>query len=74
MDDGPGISPADRARLLRPFEQLNLQSSGSGLGLALVQTVAQRHGAEVRFEHPPDGRFTVRLIFPAVPSPSKEFS
>ena len=72
MDDGPGISPADRARLLRPFEQLDLQSSGSGLGLALVQTVAQRHGAEVRLEHPPDGRFTVRLTFPASHPPPLE--
>ena len=72
MDDGPGIPPPDRARLLRPFQKLDLQSSGSGLGLALVQTVAQQHGAEVRFEHPPDGRFTVRLIFPAAPSPSQE--
>jgi signal transduction histidine kinase len=72
MDDGPGISLPDRARLLRPFQQLDLQSGGAGLGLALVQTVAQRHGAEVRLEHPPDGRFTVRLIFPAAPLPSQE--
>ena len=72
MDDGPGIPPPDRARLLRPFQQLDLQSSGSGLGLALVQTVAQRHGAEVLLEHPPDGRFTVRLTFPASHTPPLE--
>ena len=65
MDDGPGIPAAALPRLLRPFQQLDLHSSGAGLGLALVQTVAQQHRAQVRFEHPPDGRFTVRLIFPA---------
>ena len=72
VDDGPGIPSSDRARLLRPFQQLDLQSGGAGLGLALVQTVAQRHDALVRLEHPPDGRFTVCLIFPTALSPSQE--
>jgi len=63
-DDGPGIPEADRLRLLRPFEQLDFQAGGAGLGLALVHTIAQQHRAQVRLEHPPDGRFSVRLTFP----------
>jgi signal transduction histidine kinase len=46
-DDGPGIDPADRERLLRPFER-GPASAGSGLGLALVSRVARLHGGELR--------------------------
>lgn len=63
-DDGPGIPLPERARLLRPFQRLSASQAGAGLGLALVQAVTRQHGGEVRFEHPPDGRFTVRLVFP----------
>jgi two-component system sensor histidine kinase TctE len=47
-DTGPGIAPAEREAVFRPFYRaLGTQVDGSGLGLAIVQEVAQRHGAEV---------------------------
>jgi len=69
-DTGPGIAPAEREAVFRPFYRaLGTQVDGSGLGLAIVQEVAQRHGAEVVIsdtrqrdgEPTPGTVFTVRL-------------
>ncbi len=47
-DTGPGIAPAEREAVFRPFYRaLGTQVDGSGLGLAIVLEVAQRHDAEV---------------------------
>ena len=53
-DSGPGIEPAHRARALQRFVRVGSDSAaaaatttGSGLGLAIVQAIAQRHGAGV---------------------------
>lgn len=46
-DDGPGIPPEERERVFEPFHRLHRRSSGSGLGLNLVQEVIQRHGGRV---------------------------
>jgi two-component system sensor histidine kinase TctE len=77
-DTGPGIAPAEREAVFRPFYRaLGTQVDGSGLGLAIVQEVAQRHGAEVTVEDArprsgptaaaPGALFTVR--FPITPRP-----
>ncbi|MEL6914244.1 MAG: ATP-binding protein [Pseudomonadota bacterium] len=46
-DDGQWISPADRDRALKRFEQIG-SSTGSGLGLAIVEAVARAHGGTCR--------------------------
>jgi two-component system sensor histidine kinase RstB len=47
-DDGPGIPPADREKIFDPFVRLNPgDGKGTGLGLALVQRIAIRHGGSV---------------------------
>jgi two-component system, OmpR family, sensor histidine kinase TctE len=77
-DTGPGIAPADREAVFRPFYRvMDTQVDGSGLGLAIVAEVAQRHGAEVtiRDARPrgvpggasPGALFTVRFPLPAPP-------
>ncbi len=45
-DDGPGIAPADRGRVLQRFVRLDTarETPGTGLGLALVAAVARLHG------------------------------
>ena len=47
-DTGTGISRADLARLGQPFEQVENAETrakeGTGLGLALVKSLAQMHG------------------------------
>jgi len=50
-DQGPGIPEPDRARATERFfrGESARNSPGSGLGLALVQAVAQLHGGSLRF-------------------------
>lgn len=49
-DYGPGMDEAALARLSQPFERLQQHQriDGVGLGLALTQTVAQRHGGSLQ--------------------------
>jgi two-component system sensor histidine kinase TctE len=47
-DTGPGIAPAERARVFERFYRiLGSGKAGSGLGLAIVREIAHQHGAEV---------------------------
>ncbi|MBB6182982.1 sensor histidine kinase [Oleiagrimonas soli] len=68
-DDGPGIPDAYHEQVLEPF--LRLESSrhtqGNGLGLALVRSVAELHGAELRLEQARPG-LSVSLRFAFAPA------
>lgn len=51
-DTGPGIPPAERARVLdRFYRVLGSGQTGSGLGLSIVQTIVQRMGATMTLLH-----------------------
>ena len=65
-DRGPGVPPAERERIFEPFYRLpgaSEREGGVGLGLALVRSIAQRHGGDVHCGDAPGGgaQFTVRL-------------
>jgi two-component system sensor histidine kinase TctE len=67
-DDGPGIPPAQRARVFERFVRLAPEggATGSGLGLAIVRDIARLHGARVELGEGAAGkgaRFTIH--FPA---------
>lgn len=48
-DTGPGIAPSERERVFDPFYRtLGSEQIGSGLGLSIVRTIADRIGAQVR--------------------------
>ncbi len=50
-DTGPGIPPADRARVFdRFYRREGTHVAGSGLGLAIVKNIADRHHASILFE------------------------
>jgi two-component system OmpR family sensor kinase len=69
VDDGPGVSLADRPRVFERFyrsrEAVASAESGSGLGLAIVKAIADRHGAIVSLHTGRDERgLEVRVVFP----------
>lgn len=65
-DSGPGVPPAERARVLdRFYRTAGAEGSGSGLGLAIVQTVADLHGARLQLDSAPVlGGLRVQVRFP----------
>lgn len=64
-DDGPGMPPEERERVFEPFHRLRPRSTGTGLGLNLVQQVVERHGGHVSILGAPGGGTIVRVSFPA---------
>ncbi len=62
-DNGPGIPPEDRQRVFDRFYRRG-SGSGAGLGLAIVQTIARRHGAAVALGDADGGGLKVRVTFP----------
>ena len=66
IDSGVGMDEDTRRRCLEPFFTTKGER-GTGLGLAMVYGVTQRHGADVEIDSAPGRGTTVRLSFP-VPS------
>jgi len=57
-DQGPGVPPELRERIFEPFYRLpgaTERDGGVGLGLALVKSIAQRHGGRAFCEGRPEG-------------------
>ncbi len=52
-DDGPGISPADQEKVLRPF--FTTKARGTGLGLAIVDRRLQEAGGSLHIHSPAEG-------------------
>jgi two-component system, OmpR family, sensor histidine kinase TctE len=64
-DDGPGIAPAERSRVLERFYRVpGTSGTGSGLGLAIVREIAASHGASVAIADSPSGGCRVAITFP----------
>ena len=64
-DSGPGIPVAERERVFdRFYRRTGDHRSGSGLGLSIVRTIAERHGAHVSLADSPHGGLLARVVFP----------
>ena len=66
-DEGPGIAPADAARIWDPFWRASGSAEGgTGLGLAIVRELATRHGGSATLEraHSGGARFVVTFDAP----------
>ncbi len=67
-DDGPGIPREKLARVFKPFSQVDNRydsnGGGTGLGLALVQGLAQLHGGSASIESEVDRGTKVTVYFP----------
>ncbi|GGB57419.1 histidine kinase [Tistrella bauzanensis] len=69
-DDGPGIPQDRRDRIFERFWRADRRrGDGAGLGLAIVQRIADAHGAGVSVGDGPAGGACFRLRFPPVDRP-----
>jgi len=68
-NSGPTIPPEQIQRLFQPFQRLGdartRHDNGYGLGLSIVQAIAEAHHAEVGARPRPQGGLLVDVAFPA---------
>jgi signal transduction histidine kinase len=68
-NSGPIVPTAEAERLFQPFQRLGHDRTGSGdghgLGLAIVQAIAQAHGAEITAHPRPQGGLDIEVSFPS---------
>jgi signal transduction histidine kinase len=71
-DEGPGLSAAERERVFDRFyrgsESRSRRTGGSGLGLSIVQALAERSAGTVSLETGPGTGTTVTITLPTSPS------
>jgi two-component system osmolarity sensor histidine kinase EnvZ len=68
LDNGPGIPETELERIKRPFTRLDnarTDTSGAGLGLAIVERIARQHGGKFELLNRPEGGLIGRLRLPA---------
>lgn len=70
-DTGVGMDAETRRRCLEPFFTTKGER-GTGMGLAMVYGMAQRHGAQVEIDSAPGQGTTVRVLLPAAPLSAEE--
>ncbi len=63
-DNGFGMDEKTRQRCLEPFFSTKAQRGGTGLGLAMVYGMMQRHDGIIEIDSAPGRGTCVRLIFP----------
>ena len=67
IDQGPGVAVEHQQRVFEPFYRLpgvSETGGGVGLGLALVKSIAERHGGSVRCSNNPHGGARFELTLP----------
>ena len=64
IDCGPGVPPADRERIFKPFHRRSGESSGAGLGLSLCRQIARLHGGDVAAVARADAHSAFRVTLP----------
>lgn len=67
-DDGPGVPEHERERVFEPFQRgepsRSRATGGTGLGLAVVRSVARAHGGEATIENRLEGGLRARATLP----------
>lgn len=69
-DTGEGIAPADQQRIFKRFARAansRRRSEGAGLGLAIVQAIAEAHGGQVELFSQPGAGSTFTIVLPLEP-------
>ena len=63
-DNGAGMEEKIRQRCLEPFFSTKSLRGGTGLGLAMVYGMMQRHDGHIEIDSVPNSGTCIRLIFP----------
>ncbi len=67
-DEGPGVPPEENEKVFEPFYRRepsrSRQTGGSGLGLAVVRSIARAHGGDATLENRLAGGLTARVRLP----------
>jgi signal transduction histidine kinase len=67
-DTGPGIAPADQARIFEEFQQVDntdtRRKGGTGLGLSISKRIVELHGGRIWVESEPGTGSTFRFTLP----------
>ena len=67
-DTGPGIAPADQARLFEEFQQadnsITKTKGGTGLGLAISKRIVEMHGGQIILESSVGHGSTFKVALP----------
>ncbi len=63
-DDGPGVPSENRAEIFEPFFTTRPVGEGTGLGLAVVHSVAEEHGGWVEVSESEMGGACFRIMIP----------
>jgi signal transduction histidine kinase len=67
-DTGPGIAPADQAKIFEEFQQADSsttkQKGGTGLGLAIAKQIVEMHGGRLWVESEPGKGSTFQFMLP----------
>jgi len=64
-DDGPGLDPSLRDRVLQRGVRADEAAPGSGLGLAIVRDLAELYGGSISLGSSQEGGVRARLQLPA---------
>lgn len=63
-DDGPGIAPADRDRVLERGQRADERTDGQGIGLAVVREVVSAYDGRIEIGESPLGGASVSVMLP----------
>ena len=64
-DDGPGLAPEQRSAAMRRGERLDESKPGSGLGLSIVDELAELYGGLFKLDTSPAAGLRAELTLPA---------
>jgi signal transduction histidine kinase len=68
-DNGPGIPAEELARVFQPFYRVegsrSRETGGVGLGLAIAQSLVERHRGSLTLANRPEGGLRARITLPA---------
>ena len=70
-DTGVGMDEKTKQRCLEPFFSTKRDRGGSGLGLAMVYGMMERHDGTIEVESAPGKGTTMRLVFPVRQPPAQ---